>query len=242
MARTKDLLKKQEINFDNHHEGVPAEWNDSLHFHKKMTVKSPEGVKTEISAILHVAKERGIKATYNRGKSHPKIKDAKEREFYENKIKKEINDAIVANEEEARPFLRTIMKEIESISKGETQSEIIKRKQEAYDNIMGALGISPKLKVSLKNKNNDLLSLYVQAPSSNEALDGLLYLSTMYGKSYQYIETPGSEVYYIAYVADRFTMGELTPYAYLKYKYQGFNLNKSGIIDILLIIIDKKKR
>ena len=231
MARTKDLLKKQEISFDNHHECIPAEWDDNLHLHKKMTVRSPKGVSVDVSAVIHVAKNRGIKATYHKGKSHPKIKNEDERHHYEEKIKKEISDAIEKNEDEARPFLRRVMDEIESISRGEKPSKVKQRKQEAYDNIMDALGIKPSLKVTLRNKNNDLLSLYVEAPSKDLALNGLLNFTSMYSRNYQYIEIPGIDIYYIVEKEDILSMGELTPYAFLKYKYQGYSITKSAILD-----------
>ena len=233
MARPRDLLKKQEISFDNHHEGIPEEWDDNLHLHKKMTVGGPKGVKADISCVIHVAKNRGIKATYHKGKSHPKIKNEAERRFYEEKIKKEISEAIEKNEDEARPFLRTVMSEIESISRGEERTEVKHRKQEAYDNIMDALGISPKLKVSLRNKNNDLMSFYVEAPSKEVALNGLLYLTTNYNRYYRYIETPDIEVYYIVANNDVITMGEFSPYALLKYKHQGYSITKMGFLDSL---------
>jgi hypothetical protein len=123
------------------------------------------------------------------------------------------------------------MDEIESISRGEKPSKVKQRKQEAYDNIMDALGIKPSLKVTLRNKNNDLLSLYVEAPSKDLALNGLLNFTSMYSRNYQYIEIPGIDIYYIVEKEDILSMGELTPYAFLKYKYQGYSITKSAILD-----------
>lgn len=42
MGKPRDLLKEQEISFDNHQSVKEAEWNDDLHFHKKMTVVRSE--------------------------------------------------------------------------------------------------------------------------------------------------------------------------------------------------------
>lgn len=51
MGKPKDLLKQQEISFDNHQPGKPAEWDDDLHFHKKMTVGGLRGSKVAGAGI-----------------------------------------------------------------------------------------------------------------------------------------------------------------------------------------------
>lgn len=233
MGKPRDLLKKQEISFDNHQSGKEVEWNDDLHFHKKMTVENPRGKKKGISGVFHVTKDRGVGVTYDCGKEHPKIQNEKDREFFSNKIKKEISGVIEKSNEEARSFLNRIMESIESISKGQSPQEIARRKNQAFDSIMDSLGITPQRKIVLRNKNNDILSLYVECQEGISGIDALLNLSRWYNRYYQYLETPGVSVYYVTYLNATMTMGELTPYAFLKYKTKGFRLSQKGIIDSL---------
>lgn len=233
MAKPRDLLRWEEISFDNHQSEKEAEWKDNLHFHKKMTVNNPKGKRTAVSGIFHVTKDKGVGVTYDRGKEHPKIKNEKEREFFSNKIKKEINDVLEHSNEEARYFLERIMEKITSISKGQSPKETVRRKNQAFDSIMGALGISPQRKVVLRNKNNDLLAFYVENQGERDGIDALMYLTHFYSRHYFYMELPEVQVYYITYVQGKLTMGELTPYAFLKYKRQGFKLTISGIIEAL---------
>ena len=232
MGKTKDLLKKQEISFDNHQSGKPAEWEDNLHFHKKMTVGGPKGSKVAVSGVIHVKKNRGIGVTYDKGKSHPKIKDKKERELYEKRIKEEINEAIERNEEEARPFLKRVMDEIDSLSKGNDLKEVTRRKCEAYDNIMDALGISAQKKITLRNKNQDLLSLYVEAPSEAQAFDGLHFLIDRYSRDYYYHSLPSCRLNFVTYSDGKLTLGELTPYSFIRLKTSGYKLMTREIIRV----------
>lgn len=229
MGKPKDLLKQQEISFDNHQSGKPAEWDDDLHFHKKMTVGGPWGRKTAVSGVIHVKKNRGIGVTYDKGKSHPKIKDKKERELYEKRIKEEISSAIEKNEDEARPFLKRVMDEIDSLSKGQDPKEITRRKNEAYDNIMDALGVSAQKKITLRNRNQDLLSLYIEGPSERGAYDVLQFIVGRYNRSYYYTCMPGYTVNFITYTDGKFTMGELTPYSFTRLKTSGYRLTKLAI-------------
>ena len=233
MAKPRDLLRKQEITFDNHQPGKEAEWNDNLHFHKKMTVDNPKGKTTGVSGIFHVTKDRGVDVTYDNGKEHPKIKKEKERDFFSNKIKKEISGVIEKSNEEARSFLNRIMDGIDSISKGQNQQEIIRRKKQAFDSIMGALGITPKRKVVLQNDNNDILSLYIDNQKGEDSIDALLYLSRCYNRFYQYVNIPDVTVYYITYLKGKMIMGEMTPYAFLKFKTKKFKLSNKGIMESL---------
>lgn len=233
MGKPKDLLKQQEISFDNHQSGKPAEWDDDLHFHKKMTVGGPRGSKVAVSGVIHVKKNRGIGVTYDKGKSHPKIKDKKERELYEKRIKEEISEAIEKNEEEARPFLKRVMDEIDSLSKGQDLKEVTRRKIEAFDNIMDALGISARKKITLRNKNQDLLSLYVEAPSEAYAFDGLHFLINRYSRSYNYYNLPFCTLTFITYSDGKFTLGELTPYSFMRLKTSGYRLTNGAILRAL---------
>lgn len=233
MGKPKDLLKQQEISFDNHQPGKPAEWDDDLHFHKKMTVGGLRGSKVAVSGVIHVKKNRGIGVTYDNGKSHPKIKNKKEQELYEKRIKEEISEAIEKNEEEARPFLKRVMDEIDSLSKGQNSMEVTRRKSEAYDNIMDALGISAQKKITLRNKNQDLLSLYVEAPSEAHAFDGLHFLINRYSKSYYYYDLPFCSLTFITYNDGKFTLGELTPYSFMKLKTSGYRLTNGAVMRAL---------
>lgn len=239
MGKPRDLLKWEEISFDNHQSEKEAEWKDDLHFHKKMTVNNPQGRKTAVSGIFHVTKDKGVGVTYDKGKEHPKIKKDKEREFFSNKIKKEINDVIEHNNEEARYFLERVMEKIASISQGQNPKEIARRKNQAFDSIMDALGITPQRKVVLKNKNNDLLAFYVENQGERDGIDALMYLTRFYSRHYFYTELPGVQVNYITSMQGKLTMGELTPYAFLKYKRQGFKLTISGIIEALNSNLDE---
>lgn len=229
MGKLRDLLKKQEISFDNHHPNTPIEWDDNLHFHKKMTVKGPKGKKVKVSGSFHVNNNMGVYVTYDSGNTHKKIQDDKEREGLESKLKKEIGDIIENNDEEARQFIKHVTDALDSISAGQNLEEVIKRKIMAFDNVMGALGISHKRKIELFDKNKDLLSIYIEAPSQKESIYGLNYLLEHYSQKYDYIEIPGLSVYYITHDNNKgLTMGELTPYAYLNYKTKGFDL-KPGV-------------
>lgn len=180
-----------------------------------------------------MTKNRGVDVTYDKGKEHPKIKNDKEREFFSNKIKKEINGVLEHSNEEARYFLERIMEKITSISKGQNPKEAARRKNQAFDSIMDALGITAQRKVVLRNKNNDLLAFYVENQNQYDGIDALMYLTRFYSRHYFYIELPDIQVYYITYIQGKMTMGELTPYAFIKYKRQGFKLTISGIIESL---------
>ena len=233
MAKPRDLLRREEISFDNHQSEKEAEWKDDLHFHKKMTVNNPKGKRTAVSGIFHVTNDRGVEVTYDKGKEHPKIKNEKERVFFSKKIKKEINNVLEHSNEETRYFLERIMEKITSISKGKNPKEIARRKNQAFDSIMGALNITPQRKVVLRNKNNDLLAFYVENQSQHDGIDALMYLTRFYNRHYFYMELPKVQVYYITYMQGKLTVGEMTPYAFLKYKRQGFKLTISGIIEAL---------
>lgn len=233
MGKPRELLDKQEISFDNHQSGKEAVWNDDLHFHKKIIVNNPKGKRTAVSGVFHVTKDRGVGVTYDKGKEHPKIKNDREREFFSNKIKKEIGDIIEKSNEDARHFLGRVLEGIGSISKGQTPKEIARRKKQAFDSIMGSLGVTAQRQVVLKNNNYDILSLYVENQNQYDGIDALLYLSRWYSRYYEYIEIPGVKVYYIIYTQAKMTMGEMTPYSFLKYKHQGFKLTVRGIIEAL---------
>lgn len=239
MGRPRDLLKKEEITFDNHHPATAAEWDDDLHFHKRMTVNNPKGKQTVVSGVFHVKKNRGVGVTYDKGKEHPKIKDKTEREYFERKIKKEISDVIENSNDEARVFIDRVVTAVDSLSTGEITAERVRRKNEAFDNVMDALGISPKIKVSLRNRNNDLLSLYVEASSSAYALYGLMYLTRTYSRYYHYLGEAGFVVYYIVENDNQINMGELTPYSFLKYKRQGFGITIGRILNNVEEVIEQ---
>ena len=101
------------------------------------------------------------------------------------------------------------------------------------------MGITPQRKVVLKNKNNDLLAFYVENQGERDSIDALMYLTRFYSRHYFYTELPGVQVYYITSMQGKLTMGELTPYAFLKYKRQGFKLTISGIIEALNSNLDE---
>lgn len=233
MGKPRDLLKEQEISFDNHQSVKEAEWNDDLHFHKKMTVSDQKGKATEVSGVFHVNRNRGIDVTYDRGKEHPKIKNKKEREYFSNKIKKEISGVLEKSNDEAHSFLKRVMEKIDSISSGQSQKEKARRKNQAFDSIMDSLGITPQRKVVLRNKNNDILSLYVENNGDGEGIEALLFLIRWYNRYYLYRKLEDINVYYITFQQGKLTMGELTPYSFLKYKRQGFGLTISGVLESL---------
>ena len=125
------------------------------------------------------------------------------------------------------------MEKITSISKGQNPKEVARRKNQAFDSIMGALGITPQRKVVLRNNNNDLLAFYVENQGERDGIDAFMYLTRFYNHNYFYIELPEVQIFYITYMHGKMTMGELTPYAFLKYKRQGFKLTISGIIEAI---------
>ena len=63
MGHPKDLLKQQEITFDNHHPGTTIKWDDDLHFHKKLKVPSLKGKPVNVSGVFHLAKNKDISVT-----------------------------------------------------------------------------------------------------------------------------------------------------------------------------------
>lgn len=231
MGHPKDLLKRQEITFDNHHPATPLKWDESLHFHKKMTVGSLKGKPVGVSGIFHVADDRGIDVTYDKGKSHPRIKDNKERDQFELKIKKEISGIIDSNPDDARVFIKRIMNAIDSISKGTSPEERKRRKKEAFDNVMDALGISIKQKHSLENRNGDLLSFYVDGGDDHNSLGIVCQCLDNYNRRYPCVESDDIMVYYIYYSKGKISLGELTPFTVYKYKWQGFKISSDGLIN-----------
>lgn len=231
MGHPKDLLKKQEITFDNHHPSTIINWDDDLHFHKKITVNDSKGKPTKVSGIFHVKKNRGIGVTYDDGKNHRKIKDKKDRDFFERKIKEEIRGIIDSNDEDARLFLERVMSAIDSFSSGVESGERKGRKDSAFDNIMDALGISNNRKISLKNSNDDLLSFYVEEIHHLQNSNPFFYLINRYNRHSSYVESDDFSVYYVLFRGGRLSLGELTPFAIMKFKRYGFKVSTKSILE-----------
>lgn len=234
MSKPKDLLKKQELSLDNHHPNTPLEWDDELHFHKKITVCC-EGEKTSVSGSFHLKKDRGVGITFDMGKSHHKIKNEKVREQLKKSLKKEIQDAM-KDSQEARAFIKSVTSMVESLSSGQNGREIIKRKRQAYDNVMSALGIPVAKSVSLANSNEDLLSFYMDGPDSYFDIDNLLYAIRLYQKHYHlHIDELNqiNPIYYIIYENGKLSLGELSPYAIVKYRHKGFRMSKKGVMEAI---------
>lgn len=232
MSHPKDLLKKQEIDFDNHHPATELKWDDDLHFHKKITVKNSKGKSTDVSGIFHVKKNRGIDVTFDKGKNHPRIKDKKEQDFFKRKIKQEISGIIESNDEDTRVFIERVMSALDSLSKGLDLNEQKKRKSDAFDNVMDALGISNSRKTTLRNSNADLLSFYVDGEHRSQTFNCLLYLVDRYNRQLSYVEFEDCSVYYALYRNGKLSLGEFTPYAIMKFKRFGFKVSSKRIIGI----------
>lgn len=234
MGKPKDLLKKQELTLDNHHPNTPLEWDDEVHFHKNMTV-SFGGEKTSISGSFHLTKDRGIGVTFDKGKSHHKIKSAKERKQLETVLKKEIVDAM-KDEQEAHAFIKSVIDLVKSFSSGQNEKEVKKRVKQAYDSVMSALGVSTARSVNLANTNGDLLSFYMDSPDGNFDIEYMLYTLMFYQRNYHAYVKDSYQIYYIVYMGGHLSIGEFTPYALLKYRFKGFRISRKGILEAIIAI------
>ena len=230
MGKPKSLLKGQELTLDNHHPNTPLVWDEHLHIHKRVTLKN-QGKKVAVSGSLYVGKNREVGVTYDKGgNAHGHISDEKEENILREKLRKEVRDAL-SDPEEASAFIKNLRGKIDELSRGQKDNVAKERMEEAFDNIMDAFGVNPRQKKILKNENDDLFLLYVDTPKPMDYIGYLGFVVKTYNRYYYLDDLFDPAVYYATFLNGKLNVGELTPYATLKYRVKGFRISRKGMFE-----------
>lgn len=231
--KLKDLLVGQKLTFDNHHPNVEVKWDNNLHFHKSMTIED-HGEKAKVSGVFYVANQRQVDVQWDLGNNnHKNISNDKQATRLQNSLKKEICDALKNDDDQAHAFLDNIWNQLKSINAGVNSKELKSRFCEAYDNIMGALDISSERKIEIRNKdkNKGYFSLYVDSfDQINDYQNYVKQVVMHYNRWNNDIEIERNPpIYFICYIDNELSMGELTPGQISRFRHKGFRLSGVGI-------------
>ena len=229
MGKPKSLLKGQQLTPDNHHPNTPLEWDESLHFHKKVTV-GDKGKKVGVSGSLYVTSNKEIGVAYDKGgNNHGHICNKEEADGLREKFAKEVREALT-DPEDATAFIKNIRDLVDNLSHGLNDSLIAKKRMiEAFDNIMNAFGVSTSQKKALRNDNNDLFLLYVDSPKPMDYIRYLSHVVIKYNRFYHLMNLFEPAIYYATFLDGQLMIGEFSPYAALKYRLRGFPISGRGI-------------
>ena len=159
----RSLFNGQSLSFDNHIPNSHLKMDNSLHFHKNMTIPI-KGQKRSVSGLFYI----GIEKVDVQWENHSKISKKKDKDMLKNKLQSEIINAI--NRNGARDFFINIKKGLDSIFSVDENKEKIW--ETAFDNIMSGIGLDKNQKKKIKNENNDLFCLYLSGQDNN-------YISTI---------------------------------------------------------------
>lgn len=232
MSKCKNLLKNQKITFDNHHPGVEATWDSNLHFHKSVNVKDKDGRVKSVSGSFYVAENKPIGVQWDTGKNrHKKVAGHDKPDLLCDRLKNEICDAM-SNPQEAHDFLDNVRDHLKSINSAETNDVKCRRFEEAYNNIMKALGIDERQRVKIKNReeNAGLFCLYVDTDRPVNCVEYVTRIVKDYNSKYR---TPVSDyvVYFICSHDNKLTLGEFCPAAAYLFRRYGYMISGKGILD-----------
>lgn len=141
------------------------------------------------------------------------------------------------DDDQAHAFLDNIWNQLKSINTGVNSKELKSRFCEAYDNIMDTLGISYERKIEIRNqdKNKGYFSLYVDSIDQiNNYQNYVKRVIMQYNRWNNDIEIERNPpIYFICYINNELSMGELTPSQTRLFRYKGFRLSGAGIDEAL---------
>lgn len=146
------------------------------------------------------------------------------------KLRREVREAL-SDSEEASAFIKNLRGKIDELSRGQKENVARERMSEAFDNIMDAFGVSTTQKKVLRNNNGDFFMLYVDLSQPMDYIGYLRYVVKTYNRYYYLDELFEPAVYYTTFLNGKLSVGELTPYATLKYRVKGFRISGWGILE-----------